>query len=110
MGLNKISKPKMQSTADYIRDSNAAMKVKKGQERDLQKLGNLRTLKALQEVSCETKFGKVHRMIIMLHLAVSDLKEGAVESSEAEVLDILWSLEEMQTFTDAETEMKNEKR
>merc|ERR1712151_30850 len=77
---------------------------------DLQKLSNLRTLKALQEASCETDSGKIHRMVKILHLAVSDLKEGSLNSSEAEVLDILWALEEMPTFTKSETEIDKEKK
>ena len=45
----------------------------------------------------------------MLHLAVSSLKEGTVGSSEAEVLDILWSLEEMPLFKLCEKEVAAEK-
>jgi len=107
---NKKSKPKKQSAADSIRDNNAATKLQKDHERDLQKLGNLRTLKALQEAACETDSGKTHRMVKILHLAVSDLKEGSLNSSEAEVLDILWALEEMSTFTKSENEIFDEKK
>lgn len=107
---NKKSKPKKQSAADSIRDNNAAVKLQKDHERDLQKLSNLRTLKALQEASCETESGKIHRMVKILHLAVSDLKEGSLNSSEAEVLDILWALEEMPTFTTSEKEINDEKK
>lgn len=107
---NKKSKPKKQSAADSIRDNNAATKLQKDHERDLQKLSNLRTLKALQEASCETDSGKIHRMVKILHIAVSDLKEGSLNSSEAEVLDILWALEEMPTFTVSEKEVNEEKK
>jgi len=107
---NKKSKPKKQSAADSIRDNNAASKLQKDHERDLQKLSNLRSLKALQESSCETESGKIHRMVKILHLAVSDLKEGSLNSSEAEVLDILWALEEMPTFTKSEKEIDIEKK
>merc|ERR1712157_431964 len=101
--VKEVKKKKKQS--DIIRDSNAADKLRKDHERDLQKLSNLRSLKALQEASCETESGKVHRMLKMLHLSVCDLKEGSVNSSEAEVLDILWALEEMSTFTSSEKEI-----
>jgi len=96
------------SAAD-IKASNTAEKDTKDLQRDLQKLSNLRTLKALQEAKCETNSGKIHRMIKMLHMAVSDLKIGAVGSSEAEVLDILWALEEMSVFKDSEELIQQEK-
>merc|ERR1711862_626124 len=107
---NKKSNPKKQSAADSIRDNNAATKLQKDHERDLQKLSNLRTLKALQEASCETDSGKIHRMVKILHIAVSDLKEGSLNSSEAEVLDILWALGEMPTFTVSEKEVNEENK
>lgn len=101
---------KKTSTADAIKESNAVEKSKKDLERDLMKLSNLRTLKTLQDATCDTPLGKIHRMIKMLHLAVSDLKQGSVGSSEAEVLDILWALEEMTTFKNAEAEISAEKK
>jgi superfamily II RNA helicase len=101
---------KKTSTADAIKESNAAEKSKKDLERDLMKLSNLRTLKALQDANCDTPLGKIHRMVKMLHLAVSDLKQGSVGSSEAEVLDILWALEEMTSFKNAESEISAEKK
>lgn len=97
------------SRADAIKEVNAAEKLKKDHERDLQKLSNLKTLKALQEATCETMNGKIHRMVKMLHLAACDLRQGAVGSSEAEVLDILWALEEMPAFKSAEEEIASEK-
>ena len=97
------------STADTIKESNAAEKLKKDHERDLQKLGNLRTLKSLQDATCETTGGKMHRMIKMLHMAACDLREGSVKGSEAEVLDILWALEEMKSFKTADEEVAKEK-
>mmetsp|Transcript_13603 Transcript_13603/g.18673 ORF Transcript_13603/g.18673 Transcript_13603/m.18673 type:complete len:1255 (-) Transcript_13603:141-3905(-) len=100
---------KKQSTADAIKETNAADKEKKDHQRDLQKLSNLRKLKDLQEASCETTGGKIHRMIKMLHLAVCDLRQGSVNASEAEVLDILWALEEMAVFKSAEAEIAKEK-
>merc|ERR1712232_1160118 len=107
---NKKKVNQRNNQPDSIRDNNAATKLQKDHERDLQKLSNLRTLKALQEASCETDSGKIHRMVKILHLAVSDLKEGSLNSSEAEVLDILWALEEMPTFTKSETEIDKEKK
>jgi len=104
------SKQKKQSTAESIIESNMNEKLKKDHKTDLQKLSNLRSLKALQDASCETESGKIHRMIKMLHLAVCDLKEGSVNSSEAEVLDILWALEEMPTFSPSEKEIDKEKQ
>ena len=89
---------KKQSAADAIKESNAAEKVKKDLERDVMKLSNLRTLGTLQAAACDTPVGKINRMLKMLHLAVSDLKQGTVGASEAEVLDILWALEEMPLF------------
>lgn len=100
---------KKKSTADSIKESNAAEKVKKDLTRDLEKLSNLRTLKLLQETTCDTMSGKIHRMIKMLHLAACDLRQGAVGSSEAEVLDILWALEEMSVFKTADGEVTKEK-
>lgn len=105
----KKSGEKKKSTADNIKESNAAEKMKKDHERDLQKLGNLKTLKALQETVCETSGGKIHRMIKMLHLTTADLRQGAVTASEGEVLDILWALEEMQAFKTADSEVSLEK-
>merc|ERR1712183_660925 len=101
---------KKQSSADAIKESNAAEKVKKELERDLMKLSNLKTLKTLQDASCDTSFGKIHRMLKMLHLAVTDLKKGSVGASEAEVLDILWALVEMNSFKSAEGEIAAEKK
>ena len=98
-----------QSAAESIKESNAAEKVKKDLERDLMKLSNLKTLKSLQDATCDTPLGRVHRMLKMLHLAVSALKEGAVGASEAEVLDILWALEEMPLFKSCEDEIAAEK-
>jgi hypothetical protein len=103
----KAGKPK--STAESITVKNQADKLKKDHERDLQKLGNLKTLKALQETQCETSGGRIHRMIKILHLATADLRQGAVSSSEAEVLDILWALEEMPAFKESEGEVLKEK-
>jgi ATP-dependent RNA helicase DDX60 len=100
---------KKKSTADAIKESNAAEKLKKDHDRDLQKLSNLKTLRALQDTTCETKGGRIHRMIKMLHLAVSDLRQGAVGSTEAEVLDILWALEEMPDFKSADEQVVLEK-
>jgi len=97
------------NTADSIKELNQAEKVKKDHERDLQKLSNLRTLKTIQDSSCETTAGKIHRMLKMLHIAVCDLKQGAVNSSEAEILDILWALEEMPAFQSADKEIDLEK-
>jgi hypothetical protein len=96
-------------SATDIKASNTAEKDMKDLQRDLQKLSNLRTLKALQEAKCETNPGKINRMIKMLHMAVSDLKIGALGSSEAEVLDILWALEEMAVFKDSEELILQEK-
>merc|ERR1712176_1362521 len=92
-----------------IKESNVADKLRKDHERDLMKLGNLRTLKTLQNTTCETTGGKIHRMIKMLHLAVCDLRQGTVNASEAEVLDILWALEEMSAFKAADKEVLQEK-
>ncbi|KAL9181190.1 hypothetical protein ACHAXT_009995 [Thalassiosira profunda] len=100
---------KKQFSADAIKESNAADKVKKDLERDLMKLGNLKTLKTLQDASCDTPLGKIHRMLKMLNLAVSALKEGALGASEAEVLDILWALEEMPLFKSCQAEIAAEK-
>ena len=108
-GGGKKGKEQKKSTADTIKESNAAEKVKKDLGRDLEKLSNLRTLKSLQETSCDTMSGKIHRMIKMLHLAVCDLRQGTVSSSEAEVLDILWALEEMPAFKSADEAVTKEK-
>jgi len=105
----KSKKDKKKSTADTIKESNAAEKQRKDHVRDLEKLSNLRTLKALQETSCDTTSGKIHRMIKMLHLAVCDLRQGVVGSSEAEALDILWALEEMSDFQSSDAEIAKEK-
>lgn len=101
---------KKQSAADKIKESNVAEKEKKEHDQDLQKLSNLNKLKVLQEATCLTAAGKMHRMIKMLHLTVSDLKQGSVNSSEAEVLDILWALEEMPAFKAADDEITKEKK
>ena len=105
----KGKKNEKKKSADTIKENNAMEKDKKDHQRDLQKLSNLRTLKALQDVSCETTGGKINRMIKMLHLAVSDLRQGSVNSSEAEVLDILWALEEMEAFKEADELLQAEK-
>jgi hypothetical protein len=89
------------SAAD-IKAKNVLDMGEKDYEQDMQKLSNLKTLVALQNSKCETAPGKVNRMIKMLHLAVSDLKNGSVTASEAEVLDILWALEEMGSFQNSE--------
>jgi ATP-dependent RNA helicase DDX60 len=108
-GGGKKGNEKKKSAADTIKESNAAEKIKKDHVRDLEKLSNLRTLKALQETTCDTMSGKIHRMIKMLHLTVCDLKQGTVGANEAEVLDILWALEEMPVFKAAEEELAREK-
>jgi len=108
-GGKKGGGKKQSVTADDIIKSNVAEKEKKDHEQDLQKLSNLRTLKALQEASCITAAGKIHRMIKMLHLSVSDLKQGSVNASEAEILDILWALEEMPLFKNSDSEIAKEK-
>lgn len=110
-GGKKAAKNKQgggQSAAD-IMALNAAEKDKKDHQRDLQKLSNLKSLITLQQAKCETTSGKIHRMLKMLHLAVCDLKQGAVNSSEAEVLDILWALEELKSFKSAEVDIAKEK-
>jgi hypothetical protein len=105
----KKGNEKKKSTADSIKKSNAAEKMKKDLTRDLEKLSNLRTLKLLQETSCDTTSGRIHRMIKMLHLAACDLRQGAVHASEAEVLDILWALEEMSAFQVSDEAVSKEK-
>ncbi|KAL3922591.1 MAG: hypothetical protein SGILL_002122 [Bacillariaceae sp.] len=105
----KKGNEKKKSTADTIKESNAAEKLRKDHDRDLQKLQNLRTLKALQETSCDTTSGKINRMIKMLHLAACDLRQGTVGATEAEVMDILWALEEMPAFKSADDEVSKEK-
>jgi hypothetical protein len=100
---------KKKSTADSIKESNVADKIKKDLSRDLEKLSNLRTLKSLQDTTCDTTSGRMHRMIKMLTLAVSDLRLGTVHASEAEVLDILWALEEMPSFKTADDEVSRDK-
>lgn len=100
---------KKQNAADAIKESNAEVKVKKDLERDLMKLSNLKTLKTLQDAACDTPLGRIHRMLKMLQLAVTALKEGTVGASEAEVLDILWALEEMSLFKSCEDEIAVEK-
>lgn len=100
---------KKKSAADSIKESNAVEKIKKDLTRDLEKLSNLRTLKLLQETTCDTMSGRIQRMIKMLHLAVCDLRQGAVGSTEAEVLDILWALEEMPVFQSADAEATRER-
>ena len=105
----KKGSEKKKSTADAIKETNAAEKLKKEHERDLQKLSNLKTLKALQETTCETNSGKIHRMMKMLHLAVCDYRQGSLNSSEAEILDILWALEGMPVFKTADSEISDEK-
>lgn len=100
---------KKQNAADAIKESNAEVKVKKDLERDLMKLSNLKTLKTLQDAACDTPLGRIHRMLKMLQLAVTALKEGTVGASEAEVLDILWALEEMSLFKSCEDEIAAEK-
>ncbi len=105
----KKSNSKGKSTADTIRESNDADKAKKELDRDLQKLANVKSLKALQDSACETASGKIHRMLKMLHFAVSDKKQATVDSSEAEILDILWALEEMPAFKEAEGLISAEK-
>jgi ATP-dependent RNA helicase DDX60 len=108
-GGGKKGTEKKKSAADTIKETNVAEKLKKEHERDLQKLSNLRTLKALQETTCESTAGKINHMFKMLHIAVCDLRQGAVGSSEAEILDILWALEEMKSFKDAEELLAKEK-
>jgi len=108
-GKGKKGNGNKKSTADTIKESNAAEKMRKDHVRDLEKLSNLRTLKALQETSCDTTSGKSHRMIKMLHLAVCDLRQGVLGSSEAEALDILWALEEMPDFKLSDAEIAREK-
>jgi len=108
-GKGKKANEKKKSTADTIKESNAAEKMRKDHVRDLEKLSNLRTLKALQETSCDTTSGKIHRMIKMLHLAVCDLRQGVLGSSEAEALDILWAVEEMPDFKSSDAEIAREK-
>jgi len=100
---------KKKPTADSIKESNAVEKAKKDLVRDLEKLSNLRTLKSLQDTTCDTNSGKIHRMIKMLHLCVCDLRQGAVNATESEVLDILWALEEMKAFKSADEEITKEK-
>lgn len=108
-GKKATDKKKTTTTAEKIKLSNALDKDLKDHLRDLQKLSNLKTLKALQDVTCETTGGKINRMMKMLHLAVCDLKQGTVNASEAEVLDILWALEEMPSFKAADELVSAEK-
>ncbi|KAL7569391.1 hypothetical protein ACA910_010476 [Epithemia clementina (nom. ined.)] len=106
---DKKDNGKKKSTAESIKESNAAEKLKRDHERDLQKLSNLKTLKALQDTVCETSSGQIHRMLKMLHLAVCDLRQGSVHASEAEVLDILWALEGTESFQQADELVAAEK-
>ena len=105
----KKAATKSKSTADSIIERNDADKAKKDLDRDLQKLANVKSLKAMQDATCETKSGKIHRMLKMLHFAVADKKQATVDSSEAEILDILWALEEMPVFKEADSLIAAEK-
>jgi len=100
---------KGKATADAIMEKNQADKAKKELDRDIQKLGNVKSLKALQSATVETPSGRIHRMMKMLHFAASDLKQGSVHGSEAEVLDILWALEDMGEFKSADSLLDKEK-
>jgi ATP-dependent RNA helicase DDX60 len=82
---------------------------KRDHDRDLQKLSNLNILRTLQDATCETTSGKIHRRIKMLHLAACDWRRGAVGSTEAKVLDVLWALEEMPAFKSADDQIALEK-
>ena len=108
-GGKKSSSKSGKGTAESIRESNEADKAKKELDRDLQKLANVKSLKALQDAKCETKSGQIHRMLKMLHFAVCDKKQATVDSSDAEILDILWALEEMPVFKEADELITAEK-
>lgn len=100
---------KGKAAADTIKENNQLEKARKELDRDVQKLSNCRSLKAVQDASCDTMSGKIHRMVKLLHFAVSDLKQGSTHSSEAEVLDILWALEGMQAYKEADALIDKEK-
>mmetsp|Transcript_26 Transcript_26/g.77 ORF Transcript_26/g.77 Transcript_26/m.77 type:complete len:1257 (+) Transcript_26:143-3913(+) len=106
---DKKSGKKKVKAADAIREANATEKDNKDHRKDLEKLSNLRTLRALREAGCETGAGRINRMLKMLHIAVCDLKMGSVSGSEPEVLDILWALEEMPVFRSADELLKAER-
>ena len=77
--------------------------------KDIEKMSNNNSLESLQAAKVDTTFGKLQRMLKMLHMSVVDLKQGKESGSEEEVFDILWALEEMDIFREAEEELAEEK-
>ncbi len=105
----KKNEPKL-SKAEQIKLANAEKQAKKSHGKDVEKMSNNNSLEALQNTKVDTDTGKLQRMLKMLHLAVHHLTRGDKNASEEEVFDILFALEEMKIFKDAEEELEKEKK
>jgi hypothetical protein len=51
---------------------------------------NNNSLESLQAAKVDTDFGKLQRMLKMLHMSVLDLKQGKESASEEEVSAYVW--------------------
>jgi len=97
------------SKSDLIKLQNSKRMNQKVHIKDIEKMSNNNSLESLQAAKVDTDFGKLQRMLKMLHMSVIDMKQGKECGSEEEVFDILWALQEMDTFTDAEAEIVADK-
>ena len=104
----KVKEPKL-SKKDAIIAKNNEAKAKKSHDKDEQKMSNNTTLASLQRAKVDTDIGRLQRMLKMLEIAGNNLKAGKENASEEELFDILWALEEMESFKVACEEVKLKK-
>jgi len=110
----KSEKSKKSKSASKISKSeqmilnNSKRLSKKSHDKDVEKMSNNNSIESLRDIKVETSSGKLQRMLKVLDLAVAAYRSGKT-SGEEELFDILWALEEMEGFADAEKELSDDK-
>lgn len=98
----KISKAEMIAKNDKKKENSV-------HKADIERMKNNNTIDLLLDAKVSTVTGQLQRMLKMLSIAVSAKDRGKSGSSEEEVLDILWALEEMEVFRAADEEIARDK-
>ncbi|GMI14247.1 hypothetical protein TrVE_jg1141 [Triparma verrucosa] len=98
----KLSKAEMIAKNDKKKENSV-------HKADIERMKNNNTIDLLLDAKVSTVTGQLQRMLKMLSIAVSAKERGKSGSSEEEVLDILWALEEMEVFRAADEEIARDK-
>jgi len=106
----KNSKTNELSKTDQMRAKNSNRIEKENHAKDMEKMTSNVTLDQVFHAKVDTDSGRLKRMLKMLQIAVKSLQVGSPNASLAEVFDIMWALEELKLFNDAEFALAQQKK